>query len=647
MIFIHRHKVFMAISKKMASNCYSIDGFNEVEINKEMIGPVSSTYYNIYCNKCRKLMLESNEYKEFKMIKNAAGLRNYFNEKGKIENVSYEDKPHINLISNEEYTNIKFYKLIACPEYDKNTYYIGTPEEQKEYFHRRFIELKEKTISQEIENKNNKSKLEEGEKELRNYRAGILFKGNKEEGEMEDAYDIIIGINSILSLNKDGWDIKYQKGREEYEKKVKKKTIIVGVLGNRNKGKSFILGKLSGYDVPQGFSIKTEGVSVRFGEKDDHCIAILDSAGQEVPLLNFENNEIKNIEINNNDENIKDDENKNEINEQDDNTLIEKCLRDKLITEKFIEEFIIYTSDILVLVVGSITLNEQKILARVKNSLGKEKYLFIIHNLQNFQSKWQVNDYIENTLKKLYGIKIEENNYQNIKENRHNKYYVEENNKKITHLIFVNDYSPIAEYYNEPTTDFLKGKLIVEQNRQYFSVIEKCKKFFIDIQDTFLEESIKYEDFEKNEDKILVKNKNIVLKKVFIDEIGKTITNDSNIPNYNYYTEKNDLIINVELPGPNSEITSKISSEGEFYNFGFKGKKSGDNSDSKEKHLISKNLKKPTEFKFSIRISKKDITILPNEKGKIQFYSKTETNVNGIFTFKYHIADPNSNDDYE
>ena len=241
-----------------------------------------------------------------------------------------------------------------------------------------------------------------------------------------------------------------------------------------------------------------------------------------------------------------------------------KCLRDKLITEKFIEQFIIHTSDILVLVVGAITLNEQKIIERIKKIVGDKKFLFIIHNLQNFQSKWQVNDYIENTLKKLYGIKIQENNFQNIDDKYHKKYYVEEKNRKITHLILINDYCNIAEYYNKPTTDFLKKKIAVEQNRTNFSVIQKCKDFFINTGNDFLEENINKEDFSKDDDKIVIKNKNISLRKVYIDEIGKTITNDTDMPKYNYYTEKSDLIINVELPGQNPEIFSKLEIDGEF-----------------------------------------------------------------------------------
>ena len=106
----------------------------------------------------------------------------------------------------------------------------------------------------------------------------------------------------------------------------------------------------------------------------------------------------------NNEKNNSNDACKNEIKELNvikDKDLLDKCLRDKLITEKFIEQFIIHTSDVLVLVFGSIILNKQKILERIKKALTPDKYLYVVHNLQNYQNKSEVDDYIENTLKKL------------------------------------------------------------------------------------------------------------------------------------------------------------------------------------------------------------------------------------------------------
>ena len=136
----------------------------------------------------------------------------------------------------------------------------------------------------------------------------------------------------------------------------------------------------------------------------------------------------------------------------------EKCLHDKLITEIFIQRFIIDISHLLILVVGNINLNEQKLLENVKSSLKKDQYLYAIHNLYELNSKEQVNEYINGQLKNLFGIKLKERIFKNNSPDYHQEFYVEEENEKITHLIYVNEYSSIANYYNIPTINFLKIK---------------------------------------------------------------------------------------------------------------------------------------------------------------------------------------------
>ena len=106
-------------------------------------------------------------------------------------------------------------------------------------------------------------------------------------------------------------EIKYNKeeGKQKYLNKKKEGTIIVGVIGNGNQGKSFILEKLSGYEIPKGFNVKTEGISIRYGTSKDHNVAILDSAGQETPLLKMEIKDDENLI--NEEPNINDNENEN------------------------------------------------------------------------------------------------------------------------------------------------------------------------------------------------------------------------------------------------------------------------------------------------------------------------------------------------
>ena len=651
LIFIHEHEVSVATAKKLLDYSYEIIGNSEFKKNDKLNLNIFNIYTSFFCQKCG-IIMKSKIDQEFVVSskKMEKKLINNFNEKRKLESVYFEDNPNVNLVNNSEYIPRKFFKFKELPIFDKNTIYIGTEEEQIQYFRKIYIDLKQKYDSLEKENDDNKCKLDKLEGAITFRKKDKKDGENGEDQKLNDAYHIIILTNSILSLNDIGWEIKFPRGEEEYNKEILKKMIIVGVVGNRNKGKSFILGKLTDYVVPQGFSISTEGISVRFGDKAEHCIAILDSAGQEVPLLNSSINlKENNVEVKNNHLNEIIEENNKEKKEQktlDEAGIFENCLRDKLITERFLEEFIINTSDIMILVVGNITLSEQKILTRIKNSLKNKKQLYVLHNLQNYQNKKQVEDYIENTLKKLYGIKIEENNFQNIKEDYHTKYYVE-TDSNITHLIFINDYCDIAAYYNNPTIEFLKKNIDVVQRRTYFSVIEKCKEFFLIIQGDFLEENLEKEDFSEKDNKIKVDKKKIKLKKVFIDEIGKTVSNDIETPNYYYYTEKNDFVITVELPGPNPSIKSKIDAQREFYNFIFQGEKSGNTSDNKEERILSKNLKDKTPFKFSIMISKKDITILPNDKGNIQFYERSMKNEQGLFTFKYHIANMNGDNGFE
>lgn len=92
---------------------------------------------------------------------------------------------------------------------------------------------------------------------------GLKFESDSKTGE----YDIVLDITSIRDLINKGWIVKYnrEEGKQKYLNKKDEPTIVAGVIGNGNKGKSFFLEKLSGYKIPKGFNVKTEGLSIRFG----------------------------------------------------------------------------------------------------------------------------------------------------------------------------------------------------------------------------------------------------------------------------------------------------------------------------------------------------------------------------------------------
>ena len=543
LVIVHKHGIMIATAKKLKDNknCYSINGYDKLAFYQEKNVSTSDTLFAFYCDKCKScedFIPQSDNYTNFFILsKKMENLINEFNNEGVIVKAYEEKNPDVNLLKQKDKNDYFYYmfcELNRTPDFDNNIC-IGTKQEKDDFFHRNYKRLTTQT-------------------------KGIYFEVDTIEDtktKKAELYDITIDIKSIDSLNNEGWSIEYPRTKEKYIEKEKKATIILGALGKQSKGKSFILGKLSGYDVPQGFTMQTKGISVRIGEQDNNCITIIDSAGQGKALL-------------------KENEEKSE-NEQ---------LRDKLITERFIQEFVIHKQDIILLVVGIITIEEQKLLNNIKNLINQNKSLYVIHNLQNYHSRDQVEDYIENTLQKLFGIELEKIAFQNTLEKGY-EYYFNEKNKNIIHLIFVNDYCEVANYYNNPVVDFLKQRIQLETNRTQFSVIEECKDYFMKmVNGEYLEKEITSDDFDIKDDKIKVKENKVVLRKVLVENIEKT---ETYIPSYCYYTENKDLIIKVELPGNNADIKSKITKENDYYIFHFQGTKPGSESDLKEKPVLSQN----------------------------------------------------------
>ena len=107
-------------------------------------------------------------------------------------------------------------------------------------------------------------------------------------------YDVIISISSIKDIIK-GWKIKLSDTFIYKQKSLISDPVIkIGIIGNSNKGKSFILSKLSKIELPSGMSIRTEGLSIKYPDLQkfiNRKIVLLDSAGLETPVLKYNNNE--------------------------------------------------------------------------------------------------------------------------------------------------------------------------------------------------------------------------------------------------------------------------------------------------------------------------------------------------------------------
>ena len=423
----------------------------------------------------------------------------------------------------------------------------------------------------------------------------------------EDFYDVIINIKSVKEIEK-GWDERInERGEKAFNGFKNQELIKIGVIGNSNKRKSFLLSKISKISLPSGTSIRTEGLSIKFPELEgfeNRKIVLLDSAGLETPVLKDEDylQKEENIKEKKNNEKEKED---NEIGIKEKELFREKS-REKLLTELFLQNYIINNTDILILIVGILTYSEQKLLNRIKTEIKKSKIkkpLFVIHNLKTFYSKKQVEDYIEDYLKKSATFELKEGH--KISSNKklvNGTYYYELNsNPKIFHLIFANDFSNAGNFYNSFTLDFLENTYQNVTDLKLFNVIQTVKERFIEISKDIIEKNenlLKLEDFITDEEIIKAKqiklktSQNIVLKKCLIDELGfSNLKGNGFEPTYNYYKKDGYIKIRVETPG-NTSIQCKLEFSGEYTIIRITGNKNLDI----EPKIINENIYNTREF---------------------------------------------------
>ena len=356
-------------------------------------------------------------------------------------------------------------------------------------------------------------------------------------------YDMILDFESFEQLIIDKcWPIYFSKNRgyDKYMNSIKNKCVVIGICGNKNRGKSFIFNKLmdipgsDNYKMLPGFLITTVGISANFPNfknKNNNNFITLDTAGKENPLL--EGKYFKDSE-----NNLTPEKQKN-LNKE----IIFKA-RDQKICEVILSNFILEKSNVLIAVVEQLSYVEQTMLQNLTNQLKDivrknnndhtsfYKKLIVIHNLYNLKNIKEIDDFIAKTLLKSFTFKLEKikgDIFEDVKQGNIYVYRqnINENNLEIVHLIFGDENNKeIKKFFNEPVINYIRNSIIAS-NSIKFDLIESFKDFLIN-NSTFLETG-KFEKkgliskIEKTKTGgIYLKNKDkeIKLKGVSIDEKG-------------------------------------------------------------------------------------------------------------------------------
>ena len=249
----------------------------------------------------------------------------------------------------------------------------------------------------------------------------------------------------------------------------------------------------------------------------------------------------------------------------------------------------------------------------------------------------QVNEYVENILKKSVTFELEEGHkISTSTEKEDGLYFVEKmedknNHFQIFHYIMANEGSEAGIYCNDFTIKQLNKFFIVAKDEQ-FDVVQTIKERFIDMAQEMFEknEEISLDNFDKKDPKKIKLNKpnNLIMKKCLIDELGfSNLRTNGYMPVYNYYRKDDKLIIRIEAPG-NCELKTSVVKSGEYNYIKMEGVKRKDKEPAELKDNIYSN-RELGDFSLDIPLSSSDYN-LKNEKPTI-------TSGKGIFIVTYTI----------
>ena len=475
--------------------------------------------------------------------------------------------------------------------------------QQNQELENQLNQFKEKEKNYQKETEKSYQKIQQLNDEIENMKKDFKFNSTEKENLSKDPlefYNIIGDINSMQNVNTDGW-IFYmnEEGYKIIQSKDKTERLIIGVMGNRNKGKSFILQALSGASLQTGTTINTIGISIKYLENK---YVLLDCAGSESPLLG---------------------ENANML----------EISRDKLFTEAFLESYILRKSNVLLLVVGILSFSEQKLINKISKDLEKlkeneQKNLIVIHNLQTYEEVADVEKYINQILLKSASFKIKKEETNFAKEKEESEFFYDVDNTLVKHFIYAKENSPAGNKYNRNTINSIKSLYQISTSKYAYdykeTIIEHFKYMTEKMYDGNLEGELKEvkgnEELKKdakgneiinaNDKKKNINNNNKIndnidnnsdsnsnnsnkefnlidkkfikyslklkyegkeeklsLQKMVIDELGiSSFINNDFVPNHEMYYNDKELIINIESPeGTELSVKRKKNKKSQDY----------------------------------------------------------------------------------
>jgi len=369
--------------------------------------------------------------------------------------------------------------------------------------------------------------------------------------ENSSPYDTIIHINSIFELEKEGWEVWFR-DRDDFEKKRKKDTIIVGVAGLYNKGKTWIINNLAESNFSSGFHVHTVGLSVKYSEYENKVASYLDTAGFETPIQFYDKKNPKTSF-----------DNKFHIQNRSSYEITEAQklkIKDRHVTEDLLQNFILEKADIILIVVGQLAFSDQKLINRILSYYGPTgKEMFIIHNFFELHEIRHVMEMIEEDIFGAFEVKI--STMEISKELSSSGFYNQELYinmafPHVRHLVVAREGTPAGDYFNKPAFNFLRALIQSNSPREPFDIINVLtsytqKNLHKYIETNGIDSYQIYLDEVNGITKVKCKTDDIFkLKPISFDVNGALLRpTDDSVVQYDLILADGNLIFTIDLPG--------------------------------------------------------------------------------------------------
>lgn len=281
-------------------------------------------------------------------------------------------------------------------------------------------------------------------------------------------YDILINIDSLLN-KKYGWKIQESESFHQLNNPLEKNYTSIGFLGRENIGKTFLLNKICGLNLPLETNTNIQGLSIKYSDN----FLCLDSVGLQTPVYYYDEKLMERFGMNS-EELIKNED------------LRYKMIKDRTLTDLFIQDFILDVCQIIVIVVGQLTQNDQKFIERISKRYKHKKKIIVLHNFSNLYSIEDVTNRIEKDILCIFPVKTskipETDLLQFIGEQEKGKKQfgdlMDDKINNIIHLVIGMDWGESGKHFNARTFDYIRKIIDNDKEKMKFNLKEELQVFF-------------------------------------------------------------------------------------------------------------------------------------------------------------------------